>query len=224
MWSFAAIGASEPERASTLANAPQPHELAAGVGRKLEEAVDHDTARFALEQAGRDSTEVRAVIQFRVGETLFDQFFNAATGYRAQYRQHWRQGLAYNAQTIEALRAVLAQARATEWSGRLLNADFEDVGPIQVNRTLVLKSLDVELSKIWFCTRLVSPGGSLQFLAAGVLGPRLQLDDGTSWAAPSRTEAESWLDVKGAFVTGGGLWQPKDPVQRAHRLQATGEA
>ena len=87
----------------------------------------------------------------------------------------------------------------------------------------LVASLEPNLSKVWFCTALIQPGGVVQ-LPPGLTGPRILLDDGISWAAPYRDDADSWLDVKGAFVSSAGLYQPKDPVLRATKLHRTGEA
>ncbi len=224
VWSFDAIRNEAPARASLLSNSPTPSELSAAIGSKLESALLKGNAMFALEQAHRNPIEVRAVVQFRVGATLFDQFFNSTNGYRAQYRRSWQLGLTFNRLTIENLRAVLSKSSATNWSGRLLNADFDDIGSTEIPRIQVLESLCARLSKIWFCTRLVTYNSGVRPLASGVGGPRLKLDDGTTWAAPTREDVDSWLEAKGAFLTESGLWQPKDPKQRALQLEKTGEA
>jgi len=77
--------------------------MRAGVKRR-------DIARsgaFGLEQADENATHLRAVIQFYVGQPLFDWFFNATTGYRAQFRIGWQNGLARNEALIQMLRQPL---------------------------------------------------------------------------------------------------------------------
>jgi hypothetical protein len=87
----------------------------------------------------------------------------------------------------------------------------------------VVRSLEPRLSKIWFCSQHLNDG-QVTRLPFGLTGPRIILDEGVSWAAPYRDDSSAWLEVKGAFVSPGGLYQPKDPVRRAKRLQQSGDA
>ncbi|MDP3842704.1 MAG: hypothetical protein Q8Q81_08925 [Oxalobacteraceae bacterium] len=101
---------------------------------------------------------------------------------------------------------------------------FEDCGPLAVPRESILASLDSSLSKVWFCGRQMDGEGRVVQLAPGVIGPRLCLNDQTTWASIARNDPDAWLDVKGAFIGRNGIYQPKDPIARAKRLQASGEA
>jgi hypothetical protein len=108
--------------------------------------------------------------------------------------------------------------------GRDLNSEFEDSGEVLITRGFVLTSLVSDLSKVWFCAKRIQPRGGIELLPTGVVIPGLLLDRDVRWAAPYREQDSPWLDMKGAFVGKSGLYQPKDPICRAKRLQATGEA
>jgi hypothetical protein len=164
------------------------------------------------------------VLQFHVGESLSDFFFNARSGYRAQFRMDWRTGLEYNGNLIDGFRKEIASLPRSNLLARRLTSEFEDCGQLEITRSEVLESLDGHLSKVWFCARLISGGRHVTQLPSGVTGPRLRLTDETTWVTLARDDSDAWLDVKGAFVASNGLYQPKDPIDRAKWLQATGEA
>jgi len=191
---------------------------------KFGDAEKAGALRVGMEQSKSDPAHLRVVLQFHVGSELSDLFFNARTGYRAQFRIDWRMGLQYNADLIDAFRNQIVSLPRSELSARLLTSEFEDCGPHNISWAEVLDSLDRYLSKVWFCARLIGGDGQVTQLPSGVTGPRLRLDDGTTWVALSRDDADAWLDVKGGFVGSDGLYQPKDPIDRAKRLEATGEA
>jgi hypothetical protein len=66
---------------------------------------------------------------------------------------------------------------------------------------------------------------AVEVLPTGVVGePRIGLAGGDSWVAFYREDASAWLDVKGAFLGRAGPYQTKDPIARARKLQAKGEA
>jgi hypothetical protein len=154
---------------------------------------------------------------------LFDWFFNAHSGYRAQFRLGWQVGHSYNAELVAALRAEL-RALQESFTGRLLNSSFEDLGPRLTRSGEVILQLEPELSKVWFCKKLIGLDGLVNDLRVELSGPRLVFDDYESWAAPLAEEGNSWLDLKGAFHGDAELYQLKDPVLRAEDLQRLGSA
>ena len=79
------------------------------------------------------------------------------------------------------------------------------------------------LTNSWFCGRLILGDGGVQQLPTGVMGPRLTLTDGNTWPAIARDEINAWLDIKGAFLSDDGIYQHKDPTERAKNLAATRE-
>jgi hypothetical protein len=122
------------------------------------------------------------------------------------------------------MRRSVVSVLPSEVSTRRLMGDFEDCGSFIVPRERLRISLDPDLSKIWFCGRRMTHNGEVVQLPSGATGPRLRLDDGTTWAALAREDSDAWLELKGAFVGSDGPYQPKDPVARAKKLQHSGEA
>lgn len=224
VWSFGEIEASEPSRAMRLDSAPSAESIAASVLAAFESALASEKVRIGMEESGSNSSDLRVTIQFHVGEMLSDQFFNANTGYRAQFRRGWKRGLDYNRSIVNSIRTILARSPRLILLARRLTSQFEDCGAIEVTREQVCTSLDPDLSKVWFCARLITGAGQVTQLPSGVVGPRLRLDRDTTWAAVTRDEKCAWLDVKGAFVGGHGLYQLKDPIERAKKLEANGAA
>ena len=224
LWSFSQIAVSEPDRALVLEEAPSAEALLDVLVEKFAKAVSGGQLRIGMEQAEPDPRDLRVVLQFHFGETESDQFFNATSGYRAQFRQDWHIGLSYNRAIIEALRGKVASMLPSEVFARHLTPKFEDCGSLMLPLEKVLASLDPDLSKVWFCGRLMTGEGRVVQLPSGTVGPRLQLDDQTTWAAIARNDVDAWLDVKGAFVGRDRPYQPKDPVARAKKLQVSGEA
>lgn len=224
MWTFAEIAALDPARASLLESAPSSEAVRAAVIARFVDALTIGQLRIGMEQSGSNQHDLRTVLQFPIGETLYDQFFNAITGYRAQFRRSWQTGLSYNRNIITMLRDRIALTGPTEISARLLSPKFEDLGVVKVSREQICVSLEPDLSKVWFCGLLIAVGGKIVQLPSGATGPRLQLDEQTTWAALARDGQDAWLDVKGAFVGSDGPYQPKDPIARAKKLAESGEA
>jgi hypothetical protein len=222
-WRFDEIACSDADRARTLASAGTPSALLTVIADALDEALSNSDARFGREHAEGHWEDCRAVVQFGVGAEIFDWFFNARTGYRAHFRADYVCGLKFNNKIIAVLRERLA-ALPTVVTGRELKSTFEDCGKSLIPRSFVLASLIPELSKVWFCTKRIQHDGGIDLLLTGVVGPRLLLEEGIRWAAPYRENDSAWLDVKGAFLGQAGPYQPKDPMGRAKKLQATGEA
>lgn len=224
VWSFAGIAAIEPARAMQLESAPSAESIAASVLGAFESALAAERVRIGMEESGSNSSDLRVTLQFHVGATLSDQFFNANTGYRAQFRRGWQRGLEYNRSIVTSIRTVVAKSPQLVLPARRLTSKFEDCGALDVTREQVCASLDPNLSKVWFCARLITGDGQITQLLSGVVGPRLRLDQQTTWAAVTRDEECAWFDVKGAFVGSHGLYQPKDPIERAKKLGVNGEA
>jgi hypothetical protein len=107
LWNFDSIAQHDQERADRLMVAPTCDELFYRCVLTLSAAISRGQARFGLEQTDENATHLRAVIQFYVGQPLFDWFFNATTGYRAQFRIGWQNGLARNEALIQMLRQPL---------------------------------------------------------------------------------------------------------------------
>lgn len=224
LWTFAEIAARETARAALLESAPSSEVIQASVIARFADALNVGQLRIGMEQSESDQHDLRTVLQFPVGETLYDRFCNATAGYRSQFRRSWQTGLSYNRNIITMLRDRIASTFPTEVLARLLSPKFEDLGVLTVSRGQICISLEPDLSKVWFCGRLIAGDGQIVQLPSGATGPRLRLDEHTTWAALARDDQDAWLDVKGAFVGSDGPYQPKDPIVRAKKLETSGEA
>jgi hypothetical protein len=140
------------------------------------------------------------VVQFYVGDILFDRFFNARLGYRAHFRHHYKCGLRFNNKIVAALRSVLDHELPELIDGRLLGHPPEDRGALTIEKRDLLESFERYVSKIWWCRDRFKPDAGVEKLPFGLDGPRLALDEYVTWAAPFRSDAESWLELKGRFV------------------------
>ena len=124
-----------------------------------------------MEEAGKNPSDLRVTLQFHIGETLSDQFFNAVTGYRGEFRRGWQHGLRYNGSLIEGVRAIVAEYSKPKFAARRLNSKFEDIGAMEVTREQLVAGLVPDLSKVWFCACLIEGDGRVSQLATGVVGP-----------------------------------------------------
>ena len=223
-WNTSEIAEADSLRGRDLNEEISPTSLLASLQNEFERALANEVIRFGAEQAGRDRSDLRIVIQFKVSPVIYDRFFNGRVGYRAHFFSGEQLGLEFNSSVIERIAECIAEERWDAKEGRLLSPEFEDLGPIRIEKHFVLKSLDTYLAKIWWCGKLLAGDGPSRTLPSGSLGPRIRFEDGTTWAAMYRDADDSWLDVKGAFCGRTGLYQPKDPALRAARLRKDGTA
>ena len=225
-WSFKDIESVDPARAAALKAAGSPDQLIVALCAALEDGFDGNDVRFGFERAEGRREDRRAVVQFAVGERLFDWMFNARTGYRAHFRADAETGLAFNDRIVEALAGVLANRLPNPVSCVDISERFDDCGRINVARRKFLASLAIEgsLPKVWFCTRRICKQGGVKCLSLGLGGPKLSVGNEIEWAAPAPDDDNAWLDIKGAFWREDGPYQPKDPLCRAHILASSGGA
>jgi hypothetical protein len=191
----------------------------------LRAAIETKVARFGVDESGRDSRDLRGVVQFPLGTSLFDWLFNSTAGYRAQFRIGSANGLALNAELIEEVAAELRRFATTDVVIHRYTSEFiyKDSTPGKV--ALVAATMDPKLSKVWACEKLIGNGGQIQNLFVSRTGPK-QLIPGTDpWSSLYPEDADGWLDVKGAFFTSTGhQYQLKSPEERAAKLQERGSA
>jgi hypothetical protein len=218
-WCFDDIAHCDPDRAATLEAAGPPSALLQALGRKLLKAISLRSARFARERCESQPKDHRAVIQFFIGERLFDWFFNARTGYRAHFRAHYLCGLRFNDRLITELRHVLDAALGDSVPGHEVDRAFDNLGEIQIAKSFLLTSLAPEWAKASYCSKRIPDA---QCLPLGI-GKKIQLGDGSQWQALCPSDADCWLQITGAFNGSDGLYQPKCPIKRAMRLQKTGQ-
>ena len=230
---------SDPDRAETLESAGSPDDLTKVLKDALREARACGNIRYAVDSKDKCFTENRSIVQFRIAPDLYDRFFNARTGYRAQFWIDPETGQAFNDELVEAFTAVLREGlpdpvvvRKIEVTPGSDPRDEKDAGSMAIPRDDFLASLQPHASKIWICERLYAPGGAvnggIQQIAAGELIRALDLDI-PRWAgtegcrAPCPLEDNSWLDVKGGFRgADGGTGQIKPQDRRAKQLHETG--
>lgn len=224
LWTFDEFERCDVERATQLRDSPPWPELVRLVRDAFAVALQTRTVRFGFDEASRDPTHLRAVVQYPLGRELFDRLFNSRTGYRAQFRLGPDHGLRQNALLLAELSAQLGLCPNMEITARRLSHGFSDKGPMFCTVDQILKSLDPELSKVWICERLVGHAGGTQDLFVSRTGPSLILPDSEPWSSFYPEDADGWLDVKGAFVCPGGPYQLKPPTERAIKLASRGAA
>ncbi|MBS1197818.1 MAG: hypothetical protein H6R18_1603 [Proteobacteria bacterium] len=224
LWTLDDFVIHDPDRGQCLRGAPPWADLIRAVRRALGDALKENNVRFGMDESGRDTNDLRGVVQFPLGRKLFDWFFNAQTGYRAQFRIGRENGLVKNADLIRELRAELELSRATAIVIHRLTSDFE----YKVSRygTIgeVATTLDEALSKVWICEKLIVQSGSIQDLFVSRTGPKLLFSNSDAWSSLYPENGDGWLDVKGAFIGPIGPYQLRPPEARAAKLEERGTA
>jgi hypothetical protein len=221
-WLFDEISITQPTRAAELENAGPPAALVGAIGVSFEKALKCKGIRWGLEESGSTPKDYRAVVQFNVGTSTFDWFFNARSGYRAHFRLRPDSGLEFNQQILQALTTTMNLNLHDVIIGRRLSADFNDEGEVSIQKRFLMTSLAPHISKIWFSTRLIGESGVMQNLSVALTGPKILLNGAESWAAPFPVDDHAWIEMKGAFVGKEGLYPSKDPKVRAQQLHKTG--
>ncbi len=225
LWTLDEFDVHDSKRALHLRYAPSWPELVGAVRGALRTAIETEAARFGVDESGRDSRDLRGVIQFPLGTSLFDWFFNGTTGYRAQFRIGGANGLAMNAQLIGELAAELGRFATTDVVIHRFTSEFtyKESTPGKVSR--VAATLDPKLSKVWVCEKLIDNTGQVENLFVSRTGPKLLIPDTDPWFSFYPEDADGWLDVKGAFVSSmGQSYQRKSPEERAAKLEERGSA
>ncbi|MER8811255.1 hypothetical protein [Mesorhizobium australicum] len=225
-WRLDTIEAHETERAADLALPMSPDELIDTVVAVLIDSVESGVARFGWDRSSKNELDYRAVLQFEVGNKLFDRFFNAVGGYRAQYRMGWEHGLHFNERLVVSLVEALKLRLPSKISVVALDSEFRPLRVDSIESSEFLFSLGGAplLSKLWFCGKLLEPGGTVSELIPSLTGPKIQLDGDTRWPSIESSNGGAWLDMKGAFLGNDGLYQPKSAEDRARRLSQFGDA
>jgi hypothetical protein len=225
LWHYGQIELREPERATRLRDAPEWPDLMAMTCHALGASLAIGATRFGFDESGRNANDLRAVLQFPVGEQLFDWFFNSRTGYRAQFRKGAAYGNDQNSLFITMMRRELEVCTLFPVAARQLSRSFDDHGPVMASAQDFLTSLDPSLSKVWFCARLIRVTGGIEHLRVFCSTPDLAFrGDCAPWCSVYADESNAWLDIKGAFVSASGLYQLKDPGLRAQGLHWRGTA
>lgn len=236
-WSFKNI---DSERARRLGAAKSPNALIKAVECALRKGIESKKIKIGLDCRQTDQgTERRAIVQFEIDSDIYDWFFNARTGYRAQFWVSPETGTNFNRNIISALKILLETKLPQDVEVRLIQSAFDghsredyDVGGDTVPRDSIIKSLDPSVSKIWICERKIrNDTGMMQDFSLALFrgnDPHLcvprwkdiknpntrQIGEGQR--APYPDKKYAWLDLKGGFVSHTGkVNQPKSPACRA---------
>ena len=220
-WYFDKIREQDEKRASHLENAGCPEELKSQLCEALNNSLDNNQILIGLEHHSYRKRDIRTVIQFYIGEDLYNWFFNARTGYRAHFWTDYRHGLKFNEELVEALSLKLEEKLSDSVSVLDVGSNLET----QVPKASVLASLDCLLSKLWCCTKFIDnrdTGDEIYSTSAD----KIIFYNQQEWAVLDAGHTWAWLDLKGAFISreNGQLYQPKDPIHRAKQLQTDGTA
>lgn len=234
-WGFDEIALDDPSRVIALNSCGVADALIEAICEALGAALVRDV-RIGFDGINNDLAAPRVTFQFPVSAALYDWFYNARTGYRAQFWASPEAGDAYNFRLLTHVKRVLEHwLPASGLQGRILfvekqNGDRQDVdtGSRIESRTNVLGSLDPSLSKIWICERLIQLDGKppLSTLALASRGRKLKIPQWTGYGLEPQNPQQNggWLDIKGGYVRSSGkAEQPnKAPATRAYQIHCTG--
>jgi hypothetical protein len=245
-WSFKDIRNGDAERAARLEAAKSSGHLLKRITAQLKEELRESRVRFAIDSSHDDFADKRAVIQFQVTPDDYDWFFNARTGYRARFWESPETGLEFNRELMGSFKEVLGDAIPKILNVRRIqisdvcSREDRDMGTGHISREDFLKSLDIELSKIWICERLYGGEEVVQcgyaVLSAAERSPQKLViprwakakneksgQCGEGLRAPHPDVEYAWLDIKGGVLCASdGVVQPKDPKKRARHLHDLG--
>ena len=233
-WGFQEIEKQDPERASKLANADSSDALIDALDNAFSAALSTKEVQVKFDGIGDDFGAPRVAFQFPVSVELYDWFYNARTGYRAQYWISPDKGRAFNAQLISRFRSTVGRA----WPGEYVTGQKElHSGACQriaddeltVNKSIALMSLDLDLSKIWMCENILAHRDEQIPWIFYYRGPQLSV---TKWDVGDKSglhawypeERNAWLEIKGGYVAPDGeVTQPKkSPKCRSLQLHRSG--
>jgi hypothetical protein len=236
-------------RATRLESPWSPQDLLGSLVEALNGAADRGELRITVDSKRNAFTELRAIVQFQVTPELYDWFFNARTGYRAQFWIDPKVGLAFNRQIVEELTEALSRqvsakvrARRIEVTSEHETRQEEDTGMIEITRDELLRSLAPDASKIWMGERLYSrDGGPIRDIGFATLSDAAQNpaslcvprwaeatnpktgEKGEGLRAPFPCPENSWLDLKGGFLDAeGNPTQIKPQDERANHIHEYG--
>lgn len=248
-WGFEEIRASDPDREARLEAAASPDSLIAALAAAVEQANCSGDIRIGLDSRDNQFIDCRAIIQFRVDPDLYDWFFNARTGYRAQFWISPDNGIEFNGKITKELADFLSRRLPQQVTTRRIATTYDgqsredkDLGAATVHREHIVRSLEPRASKIWICERLIQhDSGTIKDIGFVLLSeaalylPKLCIprwasaehpktkERGEGLRAPYPCPDYAWLDLKGGFVgRDGTVIQVKPQDERAMQLYQRG--
>jgi hypothetical protein len=150
-WSFDKIRECAPCRASRLECCRPPDELIHALVQSII-TIKKDDLRIGVDN------KCRTIVQFRVAPELYDWFYNARTGYRAQFWTAPEVGIKFNEQILIAVVKAVTDRLAEAVPVRLIRVRDGascDVGKITACPEELLRSLKSKMSKIWICEDII---------------------------------------------------------------------
>ena len=240
-WGFQAIHQVNSTRADRLKNAGTPDQLMETLKEELQKARQNGNFRVGVDSRGNQFEENRVIIQFKVKPKTYDWFFNARTGYRAQFWISPENGMDFNKNLVTNLRDTFLEnlppsIPAMKIEFKEYNGLREDhnAGEKIVEYDWIRESLESQITKIWICERLIQQDRAsivsrdLSPLIATPQAPKLEIprwkfESEEGLLAPYLDSDYSWLDIKGAFIRlNGDLDQIKPQDKRAKSLSEKG--
>ena len=230
-----------------LEAAGSSEELVAELAQSLSRKVCLGQVRLAVDSMNNAFSQRRAIVQFYVTPQLYDWFFNARSGYRAQYWVSHAAGMEFNSRVVSKLANVLLGGLPSKVTARRIVVNVEgnsrhekDTGTMEIKRSELRRSLAPDVSKIWIGERLYGDGGvtdiGIALLADAARSPaKLRVprweeaihpksgEKGEGLRAPYPAADSSWLDLKGGFLEAkSSPQQLKSPRRRAEDIHACG--
>ena len=148
-WGFRAIREVDPNRADRLENAGTLDRLVETLREELRKACQNDEFRLGVDSLENKFEENRVIIQFKVQPETYDWFFNARTGYRAQFWSSPENGITFNQNLILVLRDTFLQNIAPSVLARRIKViktgdsrEDWDAGETTLTHQRIRRSLD----------------------------------------------------------------------------------
>jgi hypothetical protein len=230
-WSFEEIKNCSPSRAKFLENCGEFDDLINQLVKELKSSIKDYEYQIAIDSIKNETNINRACLQFKVCPSTYDWFFNARTGYRAQYMGNPEQGIICNKRLVQALKAaaieVIAQDSIKAKRISIIEKAHKIESEIEVSADFLKESFGSDDSKIWICECLYNSPVEELLLPLVRSSKNLQVkkwegsDDGLRALYPEESNL-SWLDLKGAFVCNGTTFQLKGQEKRARQIHETG--
>lgn len=176
-----------------------PDALLAEIFKQASEAAQTGRIRLCWQPSCESPGYFRAMAQVPLAETVFDQFFNGRSGYRAQYYLSPEEGVLYNRDVLQGLKTTLSSA-------------YSKV-TLPVSLDQVLRSLDGPHSKVW----VFEEKAAFDNAAENSLNPPRWVENNGARGRRAPLPDHLMLDIKGAFIhpTSGTLFVDPLKLDRA---------